>query len=65
MKYKYIISLFLVGVACRVIGVLFKITHAPHADQIILVSTVIIVAAIIMAIIKIITTKNKDSFLNK
>ena len=65
MKYKYIISIFLAGVACRVIGVLFKITHAPKADIIIMVSTIIIVSAIVMAIIKIITTKNKDSFLNK
>ncbi len=65
MKYKYIISIFLVGVACRVIGTLYKITHWPNADRIILISTIIIVAAIVLAIIKVITTKNKDSFLNK
>ncbi|UEG50366.1 hypothetical protein LK994_02610 [Ferruginibacter lapsinanis] len=64
MKYKHILSLFLVGVIVYLIGVVFKITHAPHANTIIIVAVATMITAVILAIIKILTTKN-NSFLNK
>lgn len=65
MKYKYIVSIFLVGVIIYLIGVVFKITHAAHANEMIVVAVTTMITAVVLAIIKILTTKNHDSFLNK
>ena len=65
MKYKHILSIFLIGVIVYLVGVVFKITHAPHANEIIVAAVTTMITAVVVAIIKILTTKNQDSFLNK
>jgi hypothetical protein len=65
MKYKHIISLFLFGVIFQLYGGLTKIMHEANADMYLHLSTYIMVASIIIAIVKLLTTKGKDNFLNK
>ena len=65
MKYKYIIPLFLIGIIFQTVAAFFKITHAPNADLLFKISVSLIIVSLILAIIKVVATKNKESFLNK
>ena len=65
IKYKYILTLFLIGVAFRIFGAVVKITHAPNADLILIFSSFLMIVGVILMIIKIIATKDKKSFLNQ
>ena len=65
LKYKYIIALFLIGLAGRILGALLKITHAPNADCILTISSFLMIISLVIGIIKMIATKDKKSFLNQ
>jgi len=58
--FKWPLIIFLVGVILQFIGALFKIRHWPMADEIITISIIICVIAVMIAIIKIATLRKKD-----
>lgn len=51
--FKWALVIFLFGVILQFIGVLFKLRHWPMADEMITISIIICVIAVILAIIKI------------
>jgi hypothetical protein len=63
MKYKYIVAIFLIGIIIQFIASLFKILHYMNADLLFIISTSIIVLALILGILKVVLSKN--DFLNK
>ncbi len=65
MKYKYIVALFLVGFIFQTIAYLSKILHTANADLLFKISGSLIIISLILAIIKVIKTKNEENFLNK
>lgn len=65
MKYKYIISLFLPGILVYLLAVWSKITHQAYANLILLIAFGVMALGVLISMIKILRTKNKDSFLNK
>ncbi len=62
MKTKYIIALFIVGILVLIIGSMFKIMHWLYASELIMTATAIQVVAVLMAIWKVLVSKN--NFLN-
>lgn len=65
VKYKYIIAVFIIGFLINLFGALQKILHAPHADKILTVAFYIMIISGVTAVIKLIFSKNKNSFLDK
>jgi len=65
MKYKHLVSLFLVGILCLLFGSWSKLTHQAFADKALLLAYCVLGAAVLLAIIKTLASKDKDSFLNK
>jgi len=65
MKYKHIISIAVVGILINLFGAWAKLTHQAYADATLLISFCIIILSGLLLIIKMLTTKSKDSFLNK
>jgi hypothetical protein len=65
MKYKYIIAFFLIGFIIQLFGGWAKLTHQSYAAKTLNVSFAIMIIAAVLALIKMLSTKNKDSFLNK
>jgi hypothetical protein len=63
MKYKYIIAIFLIGIIIQFIASLFKIMHYMNTGLLFIISTSIIVLALILGILKVVLSKNE--FLNK
>ncbi|MFT3979784.1 MAG: hypothetical protein QM687_04885 [Ferruginibacter sp.] len=63
MKYKHILSIFILGFILQVLGAMLKITHAPGADNWLKVSAGIIILSAILLIIKLL--KSKEGILNK
>ena len=55
--FKWALIIFLFGVILQFIGALFKIRHWPMADEMITISTIICVIAVIIAIIKLLTLR--------
>ena len=51
---------FLLGLGIRFIGALFKIRHWPLADELLTAGTIISVAAILFAIIKLLLLKKQQ-----
>jgi hypothetical protein len=65
MKYKHIIALAIAGLLFYFAGAWSKITHQAYADALINSGFVILLISGLLAIIKIVSAKNKDSFLNQ
>ena len=65
IKYKYIIATFIIGFVINLFGALQKVLHYPNADKIMTVAFYIMAASAVVAVIKLIFTKNKNSFLDK
>ncbi len=65
MKYKHILSIAVLGVVAHLFAFWCKITHQAIADLAILISIGIILLSGLLLVIKMLITKNKDSFLNK
>ncbi len=65
MKYWLIIVVFLLGIITFIIGALFKLMHWPNTSILLSCGAILGVLAIILLIIKLLTNKNPDSFLNK
>jgi len=65
IKYKYIIALFIIGFVINLFGALQKVLHAPGADKIMTVAFYIMATSGIVAVVKLIFSKNKNSFLDK
>ena len=57
--FKWALILFLLGVIMQFPGALFKIRHWPMADEMITISTIICVIAVMMAMMKIATLKRR------
>ena len=57
--FKWALILFLLGVIMQFLGALFKIRHWPMADEMITISTIICVIAVMMAMMKIATLKRR------
>ena len=65
MKYKYLVSLFLIGILFWLVGSWSKITHQAFADNVLLLAYCLLGLSVVLAIIKTLVIKDKDSFLNK
>lgn len=57
--FKWALIIFLLGVIMQFLGALFKIRHWPMADEMITISTIICVIAVMMAMMKIATLKRR------
>jgi hypothetical protein len=65
IKYKYLIALFIIGFIVNMFAALQKILHTPNADFIFMVAFFVMATSALIAVIKLVVTKNKDSFLDK
>ncbi|WP_408075636.1 GldL-related protein [Flavobacterium rhizophilum] len=65
MKYITIIVLFLLGSIIMIVGALFKLMHWPNSQLMLISASILQVIAVIILIIKLLTNKDKNSFLNK
>jgi uncharacterized membrane protein YdcZ (DUF606 family) len=65
IKYKYIIAVFIIGFVINLFGALQKVLHYPNADKIITVAFYIMAASAVTAVIKLIFSNHKNSFLDK
>ena len=57
MKQKYPVILLVIAAIVYALGALFKITHAPGADKMLLVSKIIGVIGVVLFIYSLITDK--------
>jgi len=65
IKYKYIIAVFIIGFVVNLFGALEKVLHAPKADKIMTIAFCIMATSAVVAVIKLIFSKNRNSFLDK
>jgi hypothetical protein len=65
MKNKYIIVVFLLGVICWIFASLLKIMHTPGANMLATTASVLMILAACIFAIKILLTKDRNSFFNK
>ena len=65
VKYKYIIALFIFGIILWFFSAWAKITHQAYAPTIVNISHIVIIASCVLAIIKVLSNKKDDSFLNQ
>jgi len=65
MKFKHILAALILGSLGVTIGAIFKIQHWPGASIILIVSVLIEFLAAILAVWKLLTTKDFTDFLNK
>ena len=65
IKYKYIIAVFIIGFVIGLFGFLQKILHAAGADKKLTIAFYIMAASGVVAVIKLIFSKSKNSFLDK
>lgn len=65
IKYKYIIAVFIIGFVIGLFGFLRKILHAPDADKLLTTGFYAIAASSVVAVIKLIFSKNENSILDK
>ena len=65
IKYKYIIAVFIVGFIINLFGALQKVLHYPNADKIMTIAFYIMATSGVVAVVKLIFSKNKNSFLDK
>ena len=64
-KYRYIVAVFIIGFVTELFGFLQKIIHASNADKLLTIDFYIMAMSGITAVIKLIFSKNKNSFLDK
>jgi uncharacterized membrane protein YuzA (DUF378 family) len=64
MKYKYVLSIFIVGLLFWLFAAWSKITHQSYAALMVNISFIIMGLAGVFALIKILFNKN-DNFLNR
>jgi hypothetical protein len=57
LKYSFIAIVYLIGVICNLLGVLFKIESWPYASELLIISTALQVFAVAILILKIIKQK--------
>lgn len=65
MKIKYIITIILLGFILENLGVHFKLMHLMGAPEIYTAATVLKTLGYVLAIWKVLTTKDFDSIFNK
>ena len=65
MKVKHILTIFILGLICTVLGALFKVMHWPLAPELLSGGTFLQVIAGIIGVCKIYTTDSFKKFLNK
>jgi hypothetical protein len=65
IKYKHIVALFIIGFIVNLFAALQKILHTPNADFLFKIAFYIMATSGVIAVIKLLMTKNKDSFLDK
>jgi len=58
--FRWPLIILLFGSIIQIIGALFKIRHWPMADEMITISTIICVIAIVFAIIKLVFLKKPN-----
>jgi hypothetical protein len=58
--FRWPLIFFLLGLGLRLIGALFKIRHWPLADELLTGGTIISLAAILFAVIKLILLKKQQ-----
>jgi hypothetical protein len=63
LKYKYLIALFIAGLASWLFGCWSKITHQSYADTMVHISYFMLIVSCILLIIKLLKSNNR--FLNK
>jgi predicted membrane channel-forming protein YqfA (hemolysin III family) len=65
IKYKHIVALFIIGFIVNLFGALQKILHRANADMVFTIAFYTMATSGLIAVIKLLVTKNKDSFLDK
>ncbi len=65
IKYKHIIAFFIIGFIINLFASLQKILHSPIANMMFTIAFCIMAASGLVAVIKLIATKDKNSFLDK
>jgi predicted membrane channel-forming protein YqfA (hemolysin III family) len=65
IKYKYIIAFFIIGLIVNLFATLQKILHTPIANMMFTIAFFIMATSGLIAVIKLIATKDKNSFLDK
>ena len=65
IKYRYIIAVFIIGFLAGLFGFLQKILHTANADKILTLAFYIMAVSGVVAVIKLIFSKSKNSFLDK
>ena len=62
IKYKHIIALFIVGFIVNLFGALQKLIHAPMANLLFKIAFFIMATSGVIAVIKLLLTKDKIHF---
>ena len=65
IKYKHIIAIFIIGFIINLFAALQKILHMPRANMMFNIAFYIMAASGLLAVVKLIATKDKNSFLDK
>ncbi|MEP6676330.1 MAG: hypothetical protein ABJA78_14295 [Ferruginibacter sp.] len=65
MKYKHVLAVFLVGFIMQLFGSFGRIMHTAWANKSLTIGFGLMILAAIMLVVKILTVKNKNHFLNK
>ncbi len=65
IKYKHIIAIFILGFIINLFAALQKTLHTPIANRMFIVAFCVMAASGLMAVIKLIATKDKNSFLEE
>ena len=58
--FKWPLIIFLLGLGIRLTGALLKILHWPYADESLTFCTIISVAAILFAVVKLLLLKKQE-----
>ena len=65
MKAKYTILLIALGYCFDFAGAWAKVTHAPYANQLLLIATCLKVAGVVLLVFKIISYDGFQRFMNR
>ena len=58
--FKWPLVIFLLGLAIRWIGVIYKIRHWPYADELLMAGSILGVSGILFAVIKLLIFKKQQ-----
>ena len=65
MKAKHAVTFFIFGYCFDFIGALYRVTHRPNGDTLLLIGAVLKVAGALLFLFKLITYPGFKNFMNK